>query len=278
MNSLRLDWLRAQGGTLLAWLAFYLLVHFNLNDEQFSFWVPMKFVVALPQTVFSLAAVYGVGRLFPRPLDTPLWKLVLYALGCFLLLHVVYYYALHAAQPLAPEQSVTHRRWVHFMAGQGPFYFLRNRAYLQTVSPYFFGLLICLPLAVHLLYASRVENQQLAQVQQRHQAQAATVVRQQLNSTFCQQMLVRITQLLTQHQAGLAAEVTLKLAQLVRHTLYAGREEHVPLSHELDAYLDYVYLQEVRLQPQVEVTVRFTVTEPAPPVVLTGILLPLTEQ
>ncbi|UOQ69235.1 histidine kinase [Hymenobacter volaticus] len=278
MSSLRLGWLRAQWGTLLAWLLFYLLVHFNLNDEQFSFWAPMKFVVAFPQTLFSLAAVYGVRWLFPQPLDIPLWKLLLYGLGCFLLLHVVYYYALHAAQPLAPEQSVTHRRWVHFMAGQGPFYFLRNRAYLLTVSPYFFGLLICLPLAVFLLYASRQESQQLAWVQQRHQAHAAAVVRQQLNSTFCRQLLERITQLLAQRQAGLAAEVTLKLAQLVRHTLYAGRQEQVPLSQELDAYLDYVYLQEVRLEPQVEITVRFTATEPTPPTVLTGILLPLTEQ
>ena len=277
MRWLRTVWPRAWG-TVLAWVGFYLLVHFNVNDEQFSFWAPMKWRVAVPQTLFSMAAVYGVGWLFPRPLDTPLWKLLLYAVGCFLLLHVVYYYALQAAQPFAPTESVTHRRWVYFMAGQGPFYFLRNGAYLLTVSPYFFGLLVGLPLAVHWLHASRLESQQLALLQQRRHRQAAALVRQQVNPAFFQLLLAHITQLLGQRQVELAAEVTLKLAQLVRHTLYASRQQQVPLAEELDAYLDYVYLQEVRLQPQVEVTVRFTVADPAPPLMLAGILLPLTQQ
>ena len=51
----------------LAWLAFYLTVHFSLNDEQYSFWLPFKFIVAVPQTLFTMAAVYGFGRLFARP-------------------------------------------------------------------------------------------------------------------------------------------------------------------------------------------------------------------
>lgn len=268
---------RSPGAKVLAWVAFYLLVHFNVNDEYLSFWVPMKFVVALPQTLFSVGVVYSFGWLFARPLDTPLWKLLLFAVGSFVLLHVVYYYALQAAQPFAPAQSVTHRRWVGFMAGQGPFYFLRNRSYLLTVSPYFFGLLIGLPLAAHLLHASRQESQQLAQLHRRRQA-AAAAVRQHLNPAFFQQMLQLITHLLGQRQAELAAELTLKLAQVLRHTLYAARQEQVPLAHELDAYLDYVYLQEVRLQPQVDVTVRLTVEDSGLYTVLAGVLLPLTHQ
>jgi Histidine kinase len=262
----------------LAWVAFYLLVHFNVNDEYLSFWLPMKFVVAVPQTLLSAGMVWGFGWLFAHPLDTPLWKVVLYAVGSFLLLHVVYYYAMQAAQPFAPMQSVTHGRWAFFMAGQGPFYFLRNPRYLLTVSPYFYGLLVCLPLAAKLLHRSHQENERLAAVQQRWLAGEAAALRTRLNPVFFQQTLGHITHLLEQRERALAAEVTLKFAQVLRHTLYAAREEHVPLQQELDAYIDYVYLQELRLQPQVDVTLRLTAEGVAQSTVLSGLLLPLTQQ
>lgn len=269
---------RARVAEGLAWLAFYLVVHFNLNDEYLSFWLPMKFVVAVPQALFSFGAVYAFGRLFARPLDTPLWKLLLYAASCFLLLHLVYYYALRAAQPWAPVESVTHRRWTLSMAGRGPFYFLGNGHYLLTVSPYLYGLLVCLPLTARLFRDQWRESQRLAGLQQRQQAEAVARLRTRLNPAFFQQTLAHVTHLLEQRHPALAAEVTLKLAQVLRHTLYAAQDGHVPLQQELDAYLDYVFLQEVRLQPHVEVTLRLTVEATTPGAVLAGILLPLTEQ
>jgi Histidine kinase len=268
---------RAQAIEALAWVAFYLVVHFNVNDEHLSFWLPMKFMVAVPQALFSAAVVWGFGRLFAHPLDTPLWKMMLYAVGSFLLMHVVYYYALQAAQPFAPEHSVTHRRWALFMAGQGPFFFLGNPRYLLSVSPYFYGLLVCLPLAAKLLQRSHQENQRLVAVQQRWQAGEAAALRTRLNPVFFQQTLGQITHLLDQGERALAAEVTLKFAQVLRHTLYAAREEHVSLQQELNAYLDYVYLQELRLQPQVDVTLRLTAEDAGQSTVVAGLLLPLTQ-
>jgi hypothetical protein len=261
----------------LAWLAFYLTVHFNVNDEHLSFWEPMKFVVAGPLALFSAAAVYAFGRLFARPLDAPLWQLLLYAVVSFGLMHLVYYCALRCAQPLAPPDSVTHRRWAHYMAGPGPFYFLRNGRYLLTVSPFFYFSLVCLPLTVKLLGAHWRENRRLAAAQRRWQTWEVAALRTRLHPAFLQQTLGQVADLLQQRQPALAAEVTLKLAQVLRHTLYAAPAGYVALQPELDAYLDYLHLQELRLPPPRELTVRLTVEDAGPQQLAAGILLPLTE-
>jgi|GEM_PF-6064012 len=262
----------------LAWLAFYLTVHFSLNDEQYSFWLPFKFIVAVPQTLFTMAAVYGFGRLFARPLDAPVGRLLLYAAGVFVLLHVVYYYALHAAQPYAPQQSVAYRRWTFFMASRGPFYFLFNFHYLLTVSSFFYFSQFCLPLGVKLLHDSFRESQRLAAAQRQQLAWELAAVRTRLNPAFFQQTLGQIGHLLDQQQTPTAAEATLKLAQVLRHTLYENRAAYAPLARELDAYLDYVQLQELRLQERVDITLRLTVESAKAYTVLAGVLLPLTEQ
>ena len=262
----------------LAWLVFYLTVHYSLNDEQYAFWLPFKLIVAVPQTLFTMLAVYGFGWLFARPLDAPVGRVLLYAAGIFVLLHVVYYYALHAAQPYAPQQSVAYRRWTFFMASRGPFYFLFEFHYLLTVSSFFYFSQFCLPLGVKLLRDSFRESQRLAAAQRQQLAWELAAVRTRLNPAFFQQTLGQITHLLDQHQTSTAAEATLKLAQVLRHTLYENRAAHAPLTRELDAYLDYVQLQELRLQERVEITLRLTVEPVGAPTVLAGILLPLTEQ
>jgi len=263
---------------VLAWLAFYLTVHFSLNDEQYSFWLPFKFIVAVPQTLFTMAAVYGFGRLFARPLDAPVGRLLLYALASFVLLHVVYYYALHAAQPYAPEKSVAYRRWTLFMASRGPFYFLSNFHYLLTVSSFFYFSQFCLPLGVKLLRDSFRESQRLAAAQRQQLAWELDAVRTRLNPAFFQQTLGQIAHLLDQQQTPTAAEATLKLAQVLRHTLYENRAAYAPLARELDAYLDCVQLQELRLQERVDITLRLTVESAEAYTILAGVLLPLTEQ
>lgn len=266
------------GLTALAWLLFYLTVHFNVNDERYSFWLPMKFVVAAPQVLFSLVMAYGFGGVVGRPLDAPVGRLLLYLLAGFVLLHVVYYYALAAAQPLAPLQSVTHQRWAGFMAGQGPLYFLRNPHYLLTVSPYLFFSQLCLPLGARLLADAWREQQHLAAARRQQLTWELAAVRQRLQPAFLQQTLAHITRLLDHHQAPTAAEATLKLAQVLRHTLYESRAPHAPLPAELNAYLDYVQLQELRLQDQLDISLHLTVTHAERYTILTGILLPLTEQ
>jgi len=264
-------------GEGLCWVAFYLTIHFDVNDEYLSFWAPLKFIVAVPQAAFCLLAVYSFGWLFTRPLDTPVGRLVLFGVVTFVLLHVVYYYAMGAAQPYAPIQSVTYRRWALFMQGNGPLYFLHNRRYLLTVSPFLYSAMICLPIGLKLLRDTMRENQRLAAAQQQRLTWELEAVRTRLNPAFFQQSLAHVVRLLDQHQAPTAAEVTLKLAQVLRHTLYETRNVLVPLQAELDAYLDYVQLQELRLQDQVEVTVRLTVEASAAERVLAGILLPITE-
>ena len=266
------------GLVVLAWLLFYLTVHFNVNDEQYSFWLPMKFVVALPQVLFSLAVVYGFGWVVGRPLDAPVGKLLLYLLAAFVLLHVVYYYALAAAQPLAPLQSVNYRRWNKFMAEQGPLYFLRNPHYLLTVSPYLFFSHICLPLGLKLLVDAWREQQQLAAARRRQLGWELAALRTRLNPGFLQQMLGHLAHLLTRREATTAAELTLKLAQVLRHSLYAPTAALVPLQAELDAYLDYVQLHELRWAEAVELTSRFTVELDGPRCTLPGVLLPLAAQ
>jgi len=268
-----LTWL----GESLCWLAFYLTIHFDVNDEYLSFWAPLKFIVAVPQAAFCLLAVYSFGALFARPLDTPVWRLVLFGVVSFVLLHVVYYYALGAAQPYAPSTSVTYRRWTFFMQDSGPLYFLFNQRYLLTVSPFLYSSMICLPIGLKLLRDTMRENQHLATAQQQRLTWELEAVRTRLNPAFFQQTLAHVGCLLDQHQAPTAAEVTLKLAQVLRHTLYESRTVLVPLQAELDAYLDYVQLQELRLQDQVEVTVRLTVEAAAAESILAGILLPITE-
>lgn len=262
----------------LAWLAFYLTVHFSLNDEQYSFWLAFKFIVAVPQTLFTMAAVYGFGWLFARPLDASVGRLLLYAAGIFVLLHLVYYYALHAAQPYAPTQSVAYRRWTFFMASRGPFYFLFNFHYLLTVSSFLYFSQFCMPLGVKLLHDSFRESQRLAAAQRQQLAWELAAVRTRLNPAFFQQTLGQIAHLLDQHLTLTAAEAILKLAQVLRHTLYENRAAYVPLTRELDAYLDYVQLQELRLQERVDITLRLTVEPAEAHAVLAGILLPLTEQ
>jgi hypothetical protein len=261
-----------------AWLLFYLTVHFNVNDEQYLFWLPMKFAVAGPQALFSLAVVYGFGWVVGRPLDAPVGRLLLYLLAAFVLLHVVYYYALAAAQPLAPLQSVNHRRWVKFMAEQGPFYFLRNPHYLRTVSPYLFFSHICLPLGIKLLVDAWREQQQLAAARRRQLGWELAALRTRLNPGFLQQMLGHLADLLTRGEAATAAELTLKLAQVLRRSLYAPAAALVPLQAELDAYLDYVQLHELRWVEAVELTSRFTVELDGPRSILPGVLLPLAAQ
>jgi hypothetical protein len=263
---------------VLAWLAFYLTVHFNVNDEQYSFWLPMKFIVAAPQVGFSILAVYGFGWLFARPLAVPVSWVLLYLLASFVLLHVVYYYALGAAQPFAPDFSVTHRRWTGFMAHQGPFYFLFNVHYLLTVSPYLFFSQLCVPLGVKLLVDARRENQHLATARQQQAVWELAGVRTRLNPVFLQQTLAHLPKLLSEGQQTTAAEATLQLARVLRYTLYEAHTPYVLLQSELNALLDYVQLQELRLQEQVEVSLHLTVEHTAPQQVLSGLLLPLIEQ
>ncbi|MGI4760537.1 MAG: histidine kinase [Janthinobacterium lividum] len=263
---------------MLLWVAFYLTVHFNVNDEQYSFWLPMKFIVAAPQVGFSIAAVYGFGWLFARPLDVPVSRVLLYLLASFVLLHIVYYYALAAAQPFAPDLSVTHRRWAGFMAGQGPFYFLRNFHYLLTVSSYLLFSQLCVPLGVKMLVDARRENQRLAAARQQQAAWELAGVRTRLNPVFLQQMLAHLPTLLAVGEQATAAEATLQLARVLRYTLYEARTPYVPLRPELDALLDYVQLQELRLHEQVEVSLHLTVAHAEHQQVLSGLLLPLTEQ
>ena len=265
-------------GVGLAWLAFYLTVHLNVNDEHYSFWLPMKFIVAAPQVGFSLAAVYGFGRLFAQPLAVPVGRLLLYLAGCFVLLHVVYYYAEWAAQPFAPALSVTHRRWTFFMASQGPFYFLHNFHYLRTVSPHLFFSQLCVPLGVKLLWDARRENQRLAAARRRQLAGELAGVRTRLHPVFLQQTLGHLGQLLMEAQSVLAAAVTLQLAQVLRYSLYEARGAHVPLQPELNALLDYVQLQELCLQGQVDVVLHLTAAPAGPLLVPSNVLLPLTEQ
>jgi hypothetical protein len=269
---------KAGAGAILAWLAFYLTVHFNVNDEQYSFWLPMKFIVAAPQVGFSILAVYGFRRLFARPLAVPVGWVLLYLLASFVLLHVVYYYALGAAQPFAPVISVTHRRWSGFMANQGPFYFLGNLHYLLTVSPYLFFSQLCVPLGVKLLVDARRENQRLATARQQQAAWELAGVRTRLNPVFLQQTLGLLPKLLAEGQQATAAEATLQLARVLRYTLYEAHTPYVLLQAELNALLDYVQLQELRLQEQVEISLHLTVEHTAPQQVLSGLLLPLLEQ
>lgn len=273
-SSRSLAWL----GEVLCWLAFYLTIHFDVNDEHLSFWAPLKFIVAVPQAVFCLLAVYSFGWLFARPLDTPVWRLVLFGVVTFVLLHVVYYYAIWAAQPYAPIKSVTYRRWTFFMASSGPLYFLHNQRYLLTVSSFLYSAMICLPIGLKLLVDTLRENKRLAAARQQQLTWEMEAVQARLNPAFFQQTLTHVAHLLDQHQAPTAAEVTLKLAQVLRHTLYEARTAAVPLARELDAYFDYVQLQELRLQDRVEVTVRLTVEGNGPETIRPGLLLPLTEQ
>jgi hypothetical protein len=267
----------AWGGGVLAWLAFYLTVHLNVNDEMYSFWLPMKFIVAVPQVGFSVITVYGFGWLFARPLAVPVSRVLLYLLANFVLLHIVYYYALEAAQPFAPDLSVTHRRWTGFMADQGPLYFLHNFHYLLTVSPYLLLSQLCVPLGVKLLIDARRENQRLAAARQQQVAWELDGVRTRLNPAFLQQTLAHLSKLLVEGQQATAADATLQLAQVLRYTLYEARTPYVPLQPELNVLLDYVQLQELRLQEQVEVSLHLTVAY-AQQQVLSGLLLPLTEQ
>lgn len=263
---------------MLAWLAFYLTVHFNVNDEQYAFWLPMKFIVAVPQVGFSILVVYGFGWLFARPLAVPVSWVLLYLLTSFVLLHVVYYYALGAAQPFAPDLSVTHRRWTGFMASQGPFYFLRNVHYLLTVSPHLFFAQLGVPLGVKLLVDARRESQRLAAARQQQVTWELAGVRTRLNPAFLQQTLTHLPRLLAAGQPALAAEATLQLARVLRYTLYEARTPYVPLHPELNTLLDYVQLQELRLQEHVEVSLHLTVAPAEGQQVLSGLLLPLTEQ
>lgn len=262
----------------LAWLAFYLTVHLNVNDERYSFWLPMKFIVAAPQVGFAMAAVYGFGWLFARPLSVSVGRIMLYLASCFVLLHIVYYYSTQAAQPFAPILSVTHQRWTGFMANRGPLYFLRNTHYLLTVSPYLFFSQLCVPLGVKLLLDARRENQRLAIARQQQVSMQLAGVRTRLNPTFIQQILRHLGQMLAERRHVPATEVTLQLARLLRYTLYETRAPQIPLLPELNALLDYVQLQELRLQDQTEISLHLTVTPTEPLLVLSNLLLPLTEQ
>lgn len=260
----------------LAWVLFYLTVHFNVNDEQYPFWLPMKFIVAAPQVLFSLTVVYGFSWVVGRPLDAPVGRVLLYLLASFVLLHVVYYYALAAAQPFAPLQSVTHRRWTGFMAGQGPLYFLRNPHYLLTVSPHLFFSQFCLPFVGLLLVDAWREQQLLAAARRQQLTWELATLRTRLNPAFLQQTLGHLTRLLTGHESSIAAAVTLKLAQVLRYQLYAPATALVPLLAELDAYLDFVQLHELRWPEEAELTSRFTVEPDGPRRIPPGVLLPLT--
>lgn len=128
-----------------------------------------------------------------------------------------------------------------------------------------------------LLHDGFRESQRLAAAQHQQLAWELAAVRTRLNPAFFQQTLGQIAHLLDQHQTPIAAEATLKLAQVLRHTLYENRVAHAPLARELDAYLDYVQLQELRLQERVEITLRLTVEPAEAHTVLAGVLLPLTE-
>ncbi|MBC8083386.1 MAG: histidine kinase [Hymenobacter sp.] len=271
-------WSTQWGPAILAWLVFYLTIHFNVNDERYSFWLPMKFIVAVPQVVCSMVVVYGFGRLMGRPLEVPVGWLLFYLLIGFVLLHLVYYYALAAAQPFAPAQSVNHRRWTGFMAGQGPFYFVRNPHYLRTVSPYLFFAQLCVPLGVKLLADAWREQQQLIAARRRQLQWELAAVRGRLNPVFLQQTLTHLQHLLSARQPATAAEVTLKLAQVLRYTLYETSNALVPLQHELDHYLDYVQLHELRWPEPGELTCRLTVEPGGPRLILPGVLLPFTAQ
>lgn len=65
---------------------------------------------------------------------------------------------------------------------------------------------------------------------------------------------------------------------MLRYTLYEARTPYVPLQPELNALLDYVQLQELRLQEQVDVSLHLTVAHAEGQQVPSGVLLPLTER
>lgn len=135
-----------------------------------------------------------------------------------------------------------------------------------------------MPLGVKLLVDARRENQRLAAARQQQAAWELAGVRSRLNPVFLQQTLAHLPQLLAQGQQATAAEATLQLARVLRYTLYEARTPYVLLQSELNALLDYVQLQELRLQEQVEVSLHLTVEHTAPQQVLSGLLLPLIEQ
>jgi hypothetical protein len=265
-------------GETLFWVAFYFTVHFTLNEDPLSFWLPVKFMLAVPETLFCMGAVYSFRWLFTEPLDMPINRVLLFGLVTLVLQHVVYYYASQAVQPYAPVLSAAYRRWNFFMAGNGPFFFLKNLHYLVTVSSFLYFSMVCLPIGLFLLRDTVLENRRLAAAQQQQLTWELQSVRSRLNPEFFQQTLTQVAHLLNQQQEATAAEVTLKLAQLLRHTLYENRGTYVPLQRELDAYLDYMQLQELRLQDKVDVTLRLTVENSQNAHILAGVLLPLTEQ
>jgi two-component system LytT family sensor kinase len=87
--------------------------------------------------------------------------------------------------------------------------------------------------------------------QERMQSELA-FLRSQINPHFIFNILNSIVYLI-RTKSGLAETVTIKLSELMRYMLYDSLGEQVPLEHELEYLKNYVELQKIRFEEDVDI-------------------------
>ncbi|QKZ11294.1 sensor histidine kinase [Spirosoma sp. KUDC1026] len=269
---------RQIGLHLLIWLAVWLLIRYYFAVRIFSdndTVVQLGSYLVFAQTV---AVYYGIGHvIFPRFLyNLKLIPLATALVLCYFLVYVANFYGFQALQPFSNgyqtgQLSYVERIWTNLMQPGGLFgcfTSLKLALWNYGYSLFFVSVLLFIKAFRDTInYQNRLlrlERDKLSlesrslQLERDNLALELNFLKAQINPHFLFNTLNSIyTRTIDVDEQ--AADLILKLSDLMRYGLYESNVEAIALAHELDYIRNYLGLEEARYtQQQTEIT--FTAT------------------
>jgi len=143
-------------------------------------------------------------------------------------------------------------------------YFLYQRVYTNDIQLYLehekeIKIILALPFIVLLLAWFFQHLKWLKTLESKKTNAELALLKSQINPHFFFNTLNNLYGL-TVEKSDLASEVVLKLSDMMRYTIYMGKEDLVPLKEEVAYLQNYIELHKIRYHKNVDITCKCTAT------------------